>query len=69
MPSLSPDKIYSEKRWTFIGHASVCAEDVFASVAVIYSSARVYGLSDLLKILHIIISVLHIFRQLYVIVV
>ena len=52
MPSLSPDKIYSEKCLTFIGHASVCAEDLFASVTVIYSSARVYGLSDLLKILH-----------------
>ena len=69
MPSLSPDKIYSEKCLTFIGHASVCAEDLFASVTVIYSSARVYGLSDLLKILHFVISVLHIFWQLYVIVI
>ena len=69
MPSLSPDKIYCEKCWTFIEHASVYAEDVFASVAVIYSSARVYCLSDLLKILHFIISVLHIYWQLYVIVI
>ena len=69
MPGLSPDKICSEKCLTFIGLASVCAEDVFASVAVIYSSARVYCLSDLLKILHFIISILHIFWQLYVIVI
>ena len=33
----------------FIEHDSVCAEDVFARVAVIYSSARVYGLSGPLK--------------------
>ena len=69
MPSLSPDKIYSEKCSTFIGHASVCAEDVFASVAVIYCGARVYCLGGLLKILHFIISILHIFWQLYVIVI
>ena len=45
----------------FIEHDSVCAEDVFASVAVIYSSARVYGLSGPLKIFHFIKSILHIF--------
>ena len=69
MASLSPDKIYSEKCLTFIGHASVCAEDVFASVAVIYSSARVYCLNGPLKIIHFIISISRIFWQLYVIVI
>ena len=67
MASLSSDKIHFDKCLTFIGHDSVCAEDVFTSVAVIYSCARVYGLSGLIKILHFIISVLHVFWQLNVI--
>ena len=69
MASLSSCKIHSCKCLTFIGHHSVRAEDVFASVAVIYSSARVYGLSGPLKILHFIISISHIFWKLYVLVI
>lgn len=41
MASISSDKIHSDKCLTFIGHDSVCAEDIFASVAVIYNGARV----------------------------
>ena len=66
MASLSSDKIHSDKCLTLIGHDSVCAEDVFTGVAVIYNSARVYCLSDLLRILHFIISISRIFWQLYV---
>ena len=65
MASISSDKIHSDKCLTFIGHDSVCAEDIFASVAVICSSARVYCLSGPLKILHFIISISRIFWQLY----
>ena len=38
MASLSSGKIHSDKCLTFIGHDSVCAEDVFATVAVMCSS-------------------------------
>ena len=69
MASISLDKIHSDKCLTFIRHDSVCAEDIFASVAVIYSSARVYCLSGPLKILHFIISISRIFLKLYVIVI
>ena len=69
MASISSDKIHSDKCLTFIGRDSVCAEDIFASVVVIYSSARVYCLSGPLKILHFIISISRIFWQLYVLVI